>query len=252
VSSRYLEHRLSAAARTSLLRGVMHRVRDRSGGRAGGVGFYLDGTVIDNRPRVLAVLHELAEAWRDRHPEASEALSRAELDVLVYGFEENLERLGVFDSALHREGMRFWRARFFADAHIRHDVAMPGARDYVRDCYRAGATIVYLTGRDLPNMALGSFASLRDLGFPIGVVGTELVTKPVFHMSDCDFKRSVASEMSRLGEVLAVFDNEAANCNLFLEAHPACTAIFLDTQCAPNPPELDPSAQVIHTFELEP
>jgi hypothetical protein len=153
---------------------------------------------------------------------------------------------------LHKEGTQFWRERFFADPHIRHDVETTGARDYVRACHRGGATIVYLTGRDLPNMAIGTFASLRDLGFPIGTVGTELVTKPVFNMPDCDFKRAVAPELSRLGDVVAVFDNEAANCNLFLDAHPACTAIFVDTQHAPDPPELDQRAHVIHTFELDP
>jgi hypothetical protein len=127
-----------------------------------------------------------------------------------------------------------------------------GARAFVRACYDAGATVVYFTGRDLPNMSLGSFASLRDLGFPIGLVGTELVTKPAFEIPDTEFKRSVAPEFRRIGEVIAVFDNESANCNLFLDAHPECTAVYLDTQCAPDPPPLDPRAYVVGSFELEP
>jgi hypothetical protein len=100
-------------------------------------------------------------------------------------------------------------------------------------------------------MALGSFASLRDLGFPIGVIGTELVVKPTFEMPDADFKREVAPELRRLGTVIAAFDNEPANVNLFLEAHPDSHGIFLDTQYAPDPPALDPRALVIASFALD-
>src|SRR5262249_50736290 len=161
-------------------------------------------------------LHELAVHWRASHPEAADACARAHPDDIGYGFVENLRRLGVTSPALHEEGFAFWKARFFADPHVKHDVEVQGARDYVRACHDAGAIVVYLTGRDLPNMALGSFASLRDLGFPIGVVGAELVVKPRFEMPDADFKREVAPQLDRLGRVLAVFDNEPVNVNLFL------------------------------------
>ena len=90
----------------------------------------------------------------------------AEPDDIRYGIVENLLHLGVTDPALHEEGFAFWKERFFGDPHQRHDVEIAGARAYVHACYEAGAVVVYLTGRDLPNMALGSFASLRDLGFP--------------------------------------------------------------------------------------
>ena len=101
-------------------------------------------------------------------------------------------------------------------------------------------------------MALGSFASLRDLGFPIGVIGTELVVKPAFETPDVVFKRAVAPELGRLGTVVAAFDNEPANVHVFLEAHPAAIAVFLDTQYAPDPPALDERVAVVDTFELAP
>jgi hypothetical protein len=204
---------------------------------------------MDNRPRVVAILRELAEEWGRRHPEVAARIARAAPEHIVYGFEENLRRLGVLDEVLHAHGFEFWKQRFFNDPHMRHDVEVPGARDFVRACYDAGAIIVYLTGRDLPNMALGSFASLRDLGFPIGVIGTELVVKPAFEMDDIDYKRGVAPSLSRLGRVIAAFDNEPGNCNLFVEHHPACAAVLLDTLCAPDPPALDPKVKVIHSFE---
>lgn len=250
MSTPFTPLRLSLPDQTRVLQGILERARQRTSSGPPVVVFDLDGTLMDNRPRVVAILHELAEEWRAKHPEAAEACARATPEQIGYGFIENLRRLGVSQRELHDIGLAFWKQRFFADLHIRHDIEVPGARAFARACYDAGAVIVYFTGRDLPNMALGSFASLRDLGFPIGVVGTELVTKPAFEIPDTEFKRAAAPQFARLGEVVAVFDNESANCNLFLDAHPMCTAVFLDTQCAPDPPPLDPRVHVVGSFEL--
>jgi hypothetical protein len=248
LSSRFQNQRLAPTERSRLLQSVIARVE---AGPPSVVVFDLDGTLMDNRPRVVAILHELADEWRHRHPDAAACCARATPEGIVYGFIENMRKLGVEDRALHDMGLAFWKARFFYDPHVKHDIEVAGARDYVKACYEAGAIIVYLTGRDIANMALGSFASLRDLGFPIGVVGTELVVKPTFDMPDADFKQGVAPALSRLGRVVAAFDNEPANNNLFLSSHPECTSIFLDTQHAPNPPPLDPRVRVIDTFEME-
>lgn len=244
--------RLPHADQSRVLRSIIDRANERTLRGPPVFVFDLDGTLMDNRPRVVAILHELADEWRFSHPEAAEACARATPEQIGYGFIENLRRLGVTREELYDVGLSFWKARFFADPHIKHDVEVRGAREFVHACYKAGGIIVYFTGRDLPNMALGSFASLRDLGFPIGIVGTELVTKPAFEIPDTEFKRSVAPEFRRIGEVVAVFDNEPANCNLFLDAYPECASVLLDTQCAPDPPPPDPRVHVVGSFELEP
>jgi hypothetical protein len=250
LSTPFFHLRLSTPERAALLGRILERIRTlRGNGRPPVVVFDLDGTLLDNRPRVVAILHELGVHWRDRHPDAAACCARARPEGIVYGIDENLRRLGVTDPALQREGFEFWKSRFFADRHIRHDVEVRGARGFAWACHGAGAVVVYLTGRDLANMALGSFASLRDLGFPIGLIGTELVVKPRFETPDAEFKRGVAPELSRLGTLVAVFDNEPANVHAFLEAHPESIAVFLDTQYAPDPPALDPRVVVIHTFE---
>ncbi len=211
--------------------------------------FDLDGTLMDNRPRVVAILHELADQWRETHATAAAKLATAHDEMISYGLVDNLKTLGV-DASLHQAALTFWMERFFRDAYMKYDVAIPGAVDFVRRCYDAGVNCVYLTGRDLPNMALGSFASLRDLGFPIGVVGTELVTKPDFETPDEVFKKAVATALSRLGELVAVFDNEPGNCNLLLEAHPGCTSVLVDTLHANNPPPLHEAVVVVDSFEV--
>ncbi len=250
MASSFSTRRLSADRRSQLLSRLLDDAeeRARSGRRASAV-FDLDGTLLDNRPRVAVILRELGEHWRTRHPAAAARLSDVRLDEIVYDTGENLERLGVDDPALRAEGVAFWKERFFTDHYIRHDDPLPGAVDFVTRLYRSGANIVYLTGRDLPNMALGTFASLRDRGFPIGQVGTTLVTKPDFETPDATFKREVAASLRRAGEVLAVFDNEPANCNLLLEAHPETVAVCVDSHHAPNPPPLHADVHVIDTFE---
>jgi phosphoglycolate phosphatase-like HAD superfamily hydrolase len=250
MASLFSHRLLDAAARAALLHGLVEQTRARvARGIHPAVVFDLDGTLLDNRPRVAAILHELAEAWMSRHPELAARIGAIAIEEIVYDISTNLVALGVNDPALRDEGAAFWHQRFFTDPYVRHDVPVPGSVAYVRRLYDAGANIVYLTGRDLPNMAVGTFASLRDLGYPIGVVGTQLVTKPEFETPDALFKERVAASLLRAGEVLAHFDNEPANCNLLTAAHPQAAAVFIDTLHAPNPPALHPAVQVIDSFE---
>ncbi|MEM6791336.1 MAG: HAD family hydrolase [Myxococcota bacterium] len=239
----FSDRRLDADARRTLLREVIRRTQDAD---RPVVVFDLDGTLLDNRARTVAIFNELADQTDDASMAAG--LRRARVETTVYGLEENLDLLGVAASQ-HPAAFAFWRERFFHDDYMHHDVAMPGAVAFARAVYAAGANIVYLTGRDLPGMALGTFGSLRDEGFPIGVVGTELVVKPDFETPDATFKADVAQALGRLGEVVASFDNEAANCNLLLKHHPKSIAIFVDTLCAPNAPPLAPEVQVIDHFD---
>lgn len=248
--SSFAHRRLSAAERAAFLRSVVDACRLTKGEAPPAVVFDLDGTLFDNRPRVSHIFRELAEHWAEAHPAHADRLRSSDPTRVVYGIDENLQRLGVHEPELRELGMAFWKERFFVDAYMKYDEPLAGARDFVRACYERGATIVYLTGRDLPNMALGTFASLRDHGFPIGVVGTSLVTKPTFDMPDTEFKRGVVAELGRVGRIVASFDNEPANVNLFLEAEPSAAAIFVDTQHAPNPPDLDPRAVVVDDFDL--
>ena len=254
----FFHRRLANPERVALLQSILDRVRAAApskgssprSGRTSVIVFDLDGTLMDNRPRVVAILHELARHWDARHPDAAASCAKAEPEGIVYGFGENLRRLGVADPALHEEGFAFWKARFFADPHVKHDTEIRGAAAFARACHASGATVVYLTGRDLPNMALGSFASLRDLGFPIGVIGTELVVKPTFETPDAVFKRDVAPEVERLGELVASFDNEPANCNAFREMNPDAEVVFVDTQHLPGAPPLEAHVHIIADFRM--
>lgn len=248
VARHFTARRLTPEGRRRLLADILQRAEEMASERRPVAVFDLDGTLMDNRPRTIAIFRELADHWRPHRPSVAEQLERAHPEILDYGLVDNLRVLGIDEG--HDDAFLFWKERFFSDPYMKHDIEVPGAVAYARKLYAAGANLVYLTGRDLPGMSLGTFASLRDLGFPIGVVGTELVTKPDFDTPDAIFKKDVAEALTRVGDVLAVFDNEPANCNTLLEAHPQCFSVFVDTLYAPDPPPLRDDVHVIDTFEM--
>lgn len=210
--------------------------------------FDLDGTLMDNRPRSAAILHEIAGLWESRHPELSQKLRAASSDSLAYLLTDSLKLLGITALELVAEAEEYWKSRFFRDEHLVHDVAIEGSVSFARDCYAEGATLVYLTGRDLPHMSVGTFRSLRDLGFPIGVAGTEVILKPNAEMPDERFKREIAPKLRRIGHVVAAFDNEPGNCNVFLEAYPDCASVLVDTQHMPGAPPILEGVHVVAEF----
>jgi hypothetical protein len=240
--------RLARAEQSALLRDLLSRCARRPGDPSPVLVFDLDGTLMDNRPRTCVILRELGERWSSRHPALAAKLRGVAVDDLAYLLTESLTRLGVTQTEAVAEAEAFWRERFFVDGYLVHDVALAGSVEFVRAAYEAGGNIVYLTGRDLPLMGIGSFRSLRDLGFPIGVPGTELVLKPDAAMPDEAFKRLEAPKLARVGRVVGVFDNEPANCNVLLEQNPGAVSVFVDTQHLPGAPALDPRVKVIADF----
>ena len=239
---------LSPSAQRALLEKIVARSRPPSSAEAPVVVFDLDGTLMDNRPRTAVILQELAKELRAEAHTAAEILEAAQAEQLAYLMTDSLAKMGIVDSALVDRASEFWKARFFTDHYLRHDVAVPGAVEFARACYEAGAILVYFTGRDLPFMSLGSFGSLRDLGFPIGVVGTELVCKPDAKIPDEKFKRDEGPKLRRVGKVIAAFDNEPGNCNAFLEMCPEADVVFIDTQHLPGAPPLDSRVHVVPDF----
>ncbi len=236
---------IPSAEQHALFARVVERCRPKPGQPVPVVVFDLDGTIMDNRPRTVTILKELAAELAAEAHSAAEKLAAANAETLAYLLGDTLQRLGVEHPEVVARAEAFWKTRFFSDDYLKHDVAVPGSLDLAKACYEAGATLVYFTGRDLPLMSLGSFGSLRDLGFPIGVVGTELVCKPHFHIPDEAFKREEGPKIARIGKVVAAFDNEPGNCNAFLEMCPDAEVVFVDTQHLPGAPALAKGVHVV-------
>lgn len=220
---------------------VVAKVAEKS--RPPVVVYDLDGTLMDNGPRTWQILVDFAE--HEGNAELRKKLDAAPRTRLPYLLQDTLAILKVDDAALIERAKAFWMDRFFTDDHQSHDIPIAGALSLVRQSYEAGATVVYLSGRDVPKMLVGVCQSLRAHGFPVGLARTVTVLKPSFYDEDLAFKKSAMDFIDTLGDVVATYDNEPANCNAFQERWPDGLHLFVDTQHAPNPPPLHPDIVVV-------
>lgn len=236
---------------TNLLRGVLARISSTlEEGRTPLVVFDLDATLYDNRPRTLEILMEYREDILDARPDVADALATLTSDRIDYLLSDTLRGCGVTRADVVADVTRFWHDRFFTDQYCLHDAPVDGAPEYVRACHEAGAVVVYLTGRDVPGMLIGTVSSLRDCGFPIAVAGTELVLKPDANLPDEAFKRGALPTLERVGELVAFFDNEPSNTNLARSMFPAATVVLLETQRVPFAPPLLEDIEVVADFRI--
>ncbi len=125
---------------------------------------------------------------------------------------------------------------------------MVGAVDFVNQVHKAGAFVYYLTARHLPDMGPATAASLLALGFPLLRGRSTLHLKPTRAISDKAFKFNALADVERLGTVVATYENDPANANLFLSRFPEAVNVFLDTVCAQDAPEPDPGLVRIPHF----
>lgn len=231
-----------------LLERVLQTVREWQGERPPVVVFDLDATLFDNRPRTLEIIHEFVREVEEDDPELANKLLSLELGMVEYLLTDTLKACGVYRADRVKQVTNYWHERFFDDDYIACDVPFGGAPEYVRAIYAAGANVAYVTGRDVAGMLIGTVGKLRDEGFPIGVAGIELLLKPDEHMHDEAFKRGALPTLERVGEVIALFDNEPANCNLAKSLFPPCTVVQLETQKVPGAPVLADDVEVIADF----
>jgi hypothetical protein len=201
--------------------------------------FDLDSTLFSTQRRNHAILREFAVdvgAPEDFH-QALEKLTPADMG---WNVVDDLRKRGFRHEPTLARLRQFWYARFFKSEYLRHDEPLPGATEFVNACHAAGATIFYLTGRDAPNMARGTRLSLAMHGFPTDQEAERVILrlKPRFSDDDLEFKRHALEEARGLGVVVACFENEPANANLFHEAFPEAYILFLETVRSPNPPPL--------------
>ncbi len=242
---------LSAQAQNPLLNGVLEDVRKSYNKQERPmVIFDVDGTLFDNRSRILQILKEYGDQeLKTVRPDANKALQALTVDRVQYMLTDTLTAAGVTEPTVVNTAAVFWSQKFFADDYLRYDTPTPGSVNYVRTLYSNGARIVYLTARDAPRQLIGTIKSLRDSGFPIGIQGTELIMRPTVQTQDAIFKQQVTNYLRHYGKVIATFDNEPANANVYRRAFPDATVTVYSAPRAPNPPPLLPNIQPLAAFE---
>src|SRR5262245_17897946 len=96
----------------SLFARILDRCSQRTAAGAPVLVLDLDGTLMDNRPRTIVILRDLAEQWKAKHPEAAAALKTCTEDRLAYLLSDSLRRLKIVDPMLVGEATEYWRSRF--------------------------------------------------------------------------------------------------------------------------------------------
>jgi len=203
---------------------MLHAVWERTervaaAGRLPVLVFDLDSTLFDTAARNLRIAREFADAHGD--PVWREAAASLTLTDFGWSVAAPFTRLGCDDPSTLSALQTFWAERFFTDAYVREDHATAGAPAFVRGCYERGGFCYYLTGRHQGGMEVGTLEALRDRGFPVLRGRVALHLKPSFHLQDKAFKDSAIREIADLrGDVVATFENEPGNANLFHRAFP--------------------------------
>ena len=210
--------------------------------------FDLDGTIIDNRPRVAAIYNELRIILINENLYHADELRELGPADIFYPTLENLRNLGLKDKDIKR-GVAYWVKLFFANQLLDKDVAYPAAHHYVNSIAKRGHRIVYLTARPEPDMGEGTLLSLKNLGFPIPDKSQiSLWMKPNSQMGDLEYKESTLDHLKNL-DVAATFDNEPANCNAFARALTQAQHFHLNTLHSLDAPALLEHIQIINDFD---
>lgn len=213
--------------------------------------FDLDGTLFDNRTRTIFILREISELFSDSVPQLAAAFDRYhELSIIDYSLETTLRRMKVSNKKEIEFIKQEWGKRFFSDEYQKFDFPLLGAKNYVCRAHAAGATVIYLTGRDVGRMLVGTTECLRLYGFPVGIEGTMMIVKKRFEQDDELFKKEVSTYLARLGKVVAVYENEPANSNILQAKFPDAASFFVLTQHRPDAPRLNRGIYKIRDFRV--
>lgn len=225
---------------------VLERVLARVHASPGAVVvFDLDSTLLDNKPRQARILREFGAA----HGIAQLAATRNEHWV-DWSITHAMANAGLGADEVERwaeSAKQFWRERFFTSEYCRDDAAIAGAHDYLAAVAEAGAIVAYCTGRHEP-MRAGTVDSFVRLGFPVPGARVQLLMKPVFELSDDDWKIEAYARLKQLGGVVGVFDNEPTHVNGYRAGFPDATVVHLATDDSGRPVTLAEGVVSIRDF----
>lgn len=224
---------------------IDHVDRAAAAGELPVVVFDLDSTLFDTAGRHLAILR----AFADEEPAMRDVVDQLGHHDFGWHVEEPLRRRG-FDHEPTLDRLRkFWHTRFFDGDWVAHDRPAPGAPEFVREVWGRGALVYYLTGRHVGGMDHGTARALTHHGFPLWNGRAVLHLKPDFHLPDRPFKDQALRDIrSHRGRVVATFENEPANANLFLRSFPEGHHFLVGSVRSPEGEAPDPALIPIPDF----
>jgi hypothetical protein len=201
----------------------------------------IDSTVMETSSRNLAILKEAA---RSDFPELARIVDSLDPVALGWNLTSALAGKMAMDEERKKKLRRFWSDRFFVNDWLEHDTPYPGVITFLEKLQKEGLMLLYLTGRDRPNMAEGTIASFRKHGVPFASE-EDFIFKPNPEEDDLSFKVRSLDEAASRGKVLLALENEPANANRMYRSFKDALVFCIDTITTENPEPLD---QGIFTF----
>lgn len=234
------------------LRAVLERIdREVRRERLPMVVFDLDSTLFSTGPRNLRILREFVAGAVGGDARLEALVAGLGAEDMGWNVNEALRGRGVEDPALLAALKTFWAERFFTDDYCAGDEPVPGAAAWVTRCHQRGALVYYLTGRHVGGMEHGTVRALREHGFPFWRGRCVLHLKPSFEMADRAFKDEALDDIrSYRSPVVATFENEPGNANLFARAFPDALHFLLETIHSPEAEA--PLASLVRLRDFEP
>jgi len=211
----------------------------------------MDGTLFDNRSRVMKIIADMIMTPEGRALDKSiiQKIATIKARNMKYGIKDTLRAHGIEDEKVLDWFQQGWTERFFTNEFVMFDVPVLGAKKFVDDLYNFGVISVYLTGRDTPGMRAGTERSLAMHEFPAPRGDqTFLITKPTFEQSDIEYKMEAIEKLKEMGTVIAVFDNEPKPMNILARAFPEANSYFLETLHSTDHETLDEGIQLMKNF----
>jgi len=213
----------------------------------------LDGTLFDNRSRVMKILADtlMTPEGQKLDREILEKVSNISARNMVYAIKDTLRNHGIEDEEVLEFFFKNWFDRFFTNEYVVFDVPTPGAKQFVETLYNSGVVSIYLTGRDTPGMRPGTERSLSMHEFPAprGEM-THLITKSTFEQPDTDYKIESIDTIKAMGTVVGIFDNEPKPMNILARAFPEAESYFLDTLHSNDFEILEDGIKIMKNFVL--
>lgn len=193
----------------------------------------IDSTLMDTTPRNRRIMESAARLF----PELSPVLTQLSRDDLGWGAARTAAARAGMDPDRTAQLFTYWRERFFNNAWLSYDRPYSGAAALMNELRARNIGIIYLSGRDIPNMEAGTVESLQVHGFPVGR-GTRFLLKPSPDMPDLAFKQDACTEIATLGTVVLALENEPANANALKAAFPEAQVFLIRTITSPDPAPL--------------
>jgi predicted secreted acid phosphatase len=211
--------------------------------------FDLDSTLFDNSPRVYKILRDFISEHQESYPEEISKLKKVKREDIVWGIKENLNKFGIIEEKFVNHVISYWFERFFTNEYI-VDLPLRGSKEFVKDAEELGIKIIYLTGR-FESMKDGTAKNIIEHGFPLDDGLVNLLLKPDPKMPDHTFKHAAMENVKKMGNMLAGFDNEPLNSNIFKEHFPESEVFLLETNHSLNPPNLIEQIHTIPNFSYK-